>query len=178
MRRLTSSIIALVLSACWVSSAKGQVAFIPGISSFPSGATLGVTPSVSSDRRYVRMTLNAQFSDLEGFDTASIPAAVSGGGIGGGAGGNLGGAGGFRSMGVPGPSFVAGMDGMAFSDGADYGYSGSSDQGSQRSHSAMLSGEAGVSPRTRLSADSGLRPALKSARKTTRRSKLKLSARR
>lgn len=178
MRKLSSPVIALLLSACWVSTTKAQVAFIPGISSFPSGATLGVTPVVSNDRRYVRMTLNAQFSDLEGFDTASIPAAVSGGGLGGGTGGNLGGAGGFRSVGLPGPSFVAGMDGVALSEQADHGYSGSYNQDYQRSASAMLSGEAGLLPRARSSAEPGVRPVPKTARKTTRRAKAKLSARR
>ena len=48
-----------------------------------------VTPVVSADRRYVRVSVNAFFNDLNGFSTFSFPgAAVAGGGA-----GNLGGAG-------------------------------------------------------------------------------------
>ena len=51
---------------------------------FPNGVTLQVTPVVSADRRYVRMTLSPNFNALEGFDTIQVPAAVGGGGLGGG----------------------------------------------------------------------------------------------
>ena len=64
----------------------GAVAFAPQVSSFPNGVTLNVTPVVSADRRYVRMTLNPTFNSLEGFDTFPAgSAAVGGSGLGGGA---------------------------------------------------------------------------------------------
>jgi hypothetical protein len=72
------------------------------------------------------MTLNPQFTALEGFDTASVPAAVGGGGgfggggPGGGGGGAGGAAGGLRNV-VPGPTFVAGMDGFATPAQGAYG---------------------------------------------------------
>ena len=106
------------------------VAFQPVVGSFPNGVTLPVTPVVSADRRYVRMTLNPQFNAIEGFDPFSVPGAVAGGGsglgagglggLGGGAGGLGGGAagGGFRS--VSGGTFDVGMDGVA-SAGPGYG---------------------------------------------------------
>ena len=36
----------------------GSVAFFPQVTQFPNGVTLFVTPVVSADRRYVRMTLS------------------------------------------------------------------------------------------------------------------------
>jgi type II secretory pathway component GspD/PulD (secretin) len=61
----------------------GAVAFQPQIQTFPDGVQLFVTPVVSADRRYVRMSLNPVFTTLEGFDNFIIPAAVGGGGLGG-----------------------------------------------------------------------------------------------
>ena len=61
----------------------GSVAFAPQVQTFPSGVQLFVTPVVSADRRYVRMSLNPVFTTLEGFDNFSVPAAVGGGGLGG-----------------------------------------------------------------------------------------------
>ena len=63
----------------------GSVAFFPQVASFPNGVTLQVTPVVSADRRYVRMTLSPVFTVLNGFTTIQVPAAVGGGGLGGGA---------------------------------------------------------------------------------------------
>jgi type II secretory pathway component GspD/PulD (secretin) len=63
----------------------GSVAFFPQTAQFPSGVTLIVTPVVSADRRYVRMSLSPFFNALEGFDTIQVPAAVGGSGLGGGA---------------------------------------------------------------------------------------------
>lgn len=63
----------------------GAVAFQPSIGSFADGVQLLVTPVVSADRRYVRMTMAPIFQTLQGFDTFTIPAAVGGGGLGGGA---------------------------------------------------------------------------------------------
>src|SRR5262249_21713662 len=71
---------------------------------------LTATPVVSADRRYVRLTLNPIFNALEGFDTFSIPGAVSGGPGGPGALGGLGG-GGLGGVGG-GARFAAGLDGV------------------------------------------------------------------
>lgn len=61
----------------------GAVAFQPQIQTFPSGVQLFVTPVVSADRRYVRLSLSPFFTTLDGFDNFTIPAAVGGGGLGG-----------------------------------------------------------------------------------------------
>jgi type II secretory pathway component GspD/PulD (secretin) len=61
----------------------GSVAFQPGIAQLPDGVIFNVTPVVSADRRYVRMTLSPFFQTFEGFQTFTIPAAVGGGGLGG-----------------------------------------------------------------------------------------------
>jgi len=61
----------------------GSVAFFPQVTSFPNGVNLSVTPVVSADRRYVRMTLSPVFTVIEGFNTISVPAAVGGSGLGG-----------------------------------------------------------------------------------------------
>ncbi len=96
---------------CLPDSARGQaIGFQPVPAVFPSGSILNVTPAVSADRRYVRMSLDVGFSQLTGFTTYSVPAAVSGGGAGmfgpiGGFGGaiapgGLGGANGLHSTGL------------------------------------------------------------------------------
>ena len=61
----------------------GAVAFSPTIGQIPDGVTLFVTPVVSADRRYVRMTLSPNFITFIQFDTFNVPAAVGGGGLGG-----------------------------------------------------------------------------------------------
>ncbi len=64
-------------------SARGQaIGFQPIPAPFPSGAMLDVTPAASADRRYVRTILGVSSSDLTGFTTYQVPAAVSGGGAG------------------------------------------------------------------------------------------------
>ena len=63
----------------------GSVAFVPTPSPLPNGVTLNVTPVVSADRRYVRMTPEPVFNTIEGFTTIQVPAAVGGSGLGGGA---------------------------------------------------------------------------------------------
>ena len=68
------------------------VAFQPEVSPLFNGALLGVTPVVSADRRYVRMSLDVAFSNINGFTTYSVPAAVSG------AGGGMGGLGGLNGL--------------------------------------------------------------------------------
>jgi len=80
MSRLTIGLAALGLAALLAPSAKAQaVAFQPVIGSFPNGVMMSATPVVSADRRYVRLTMNPQFTALNGFDTAVVPGAVSGG---------------------------------------------------------------------------------------------------
>jgi hypothetical protein len=79
---------------------RGQaVGFVPIPAPLPSGVMLDVTPAVSADRRYVRMSLGVNFNEIIGFTPYQVPAAVSGGGAGmngpiGGLGGILGGGGG------------------------------------------------------------------------------------
>ncbi len=81
-------------------SARGQaIAFEPQVSPFFSGPFIGVTPVVSADRRYVRLSINASFNTLNGFTTYSVPAAVSGGPGGPGALAGLGGLGGLTGGG-------------------------------------------------------------------------------
>ena len=109
---------------CLVDSARGQaIGFQPVPAVFPSGSILNVTPAVSADRRYVRMSLDVSFSQLTGFTTYSVPAAVSGGGAGmlgplGGFGGaiapgGIGGANGLHSTGLGGPTVAAAAPGFA-----------------------------------------------------------------
>jgi type II secretory pathway component GspD/PulD (secretin) len=63
----------------------GAVAFTPQIGSVPNGVTMTVTPVVSADRRYVRMTLSPFFNTNNGFTTFQFPSlgAVGGSGLGG-----------------------------------------------------------------------------------------------
>lgn len=61
----------------------GSVAFTPQVQTFPDGVQLFVTPVVSADRRYVRLSLSPVFTTFLGFDNFSVPAAVGGGGLGG-----------------------------------------------------------------------------------------------
>ena len=63
----------------------GSVAFVPTPAPLPNGVILTVTPVVSADRRYVRMTLSPIFNTIDAFTTIQVPAAVGGSGLGGGA---------------------------------------------------------------------------------------------
>jgi hypothetical protein len=65
------------------SRAEAQIAYVPGIGFIPSGETMTVTPAVSADRRYVRLSVDAFFNSFNGFTAFNIPAAVGGGGFGG-----------------------------------------------------------------------------------------------
>jgi len=104
------------------SRAQAQIAYIPGVGFIPSGQTLTVTPVVSADRRYVRLTVNPFFNALNGFQTFNVFGAVGGGNFGGalgglgGAGGGLGGAGG--GFGGAGGGFGAVGVGFAGMNGA------------------------------------------------------------
>ncbi len=63
----------------------GAIAFQPIPGNIPDGVTLRVTPVVSADRRYVRMTLSPNFISFQGFQNFPTTGAVGGGGLGGGA---------------------------------------------------------------------------------------------
>ena len=95
---------------------QGAIAYTPQVGFIPNGSTLSVTPAVSADRRYVRLSVNPFFNTLNGFTTYTAPlGAVSGGGAGGFAGmnGPIGG-GGAVGGGMGGAAGVAGQMGMPF----------------------------------------------------------------
>ncbi len=127
LRALLVGLLTMVVSHFEVSARGQAIGFQPIPAPFPSGAILDVTPAVSADRRYVRMSLGVSFSVLNGFTTYSVPAAVSGGGPGmngtiggiGGAGGlgglgGLDGANGVHSVGLGGPTVARAAPGLVF----------------------------------------------------------------
>jgi len=124
LRALLAGFLTMLVSHFEVSARGQAIGFQPIPAPFPSGAILDVTPAVSADRRYVRMSLGVSFSELNGFTTYSVPAAVSGGGanmngpiggIGGAGGlGALGGANGIRSVGLGGPTVAGAAPGLVF----------------------------------------------------------------
>lgn len=80
MSRFKIGLAALGVALLCAPRAHAQgVAFEPIVGTFPSGAMMSTTPVVSADRRYVRLTINPQFTDLSSFATLSVPGAVSGG---------------------------------------------------------------------------------------------------
>jgi hypothetical protein len=104
---------------CLGTDTFGQAAaFDPIIGSAPTGQTMTVTPVVSADRRYVRLSVNPFFNAVNGFTTFTTPlGAASGAGGGGGGAGGLGGVGGggmggAGGLGAGGGSFNAGMNGV------------------------------------------------------------------
>jgi hypothetical protein len=67
------------------SRAYGQaIAYEPVIGFIPTGSTLTVTPAVSADRRYVRLTVNPYFNALNGFQNFTSQLGAVGGGTAGG----------------------------------------------------------------------------------------------
>jgi len=139
--------VALALLTLTVPTAgRAQVAFFPVVTPFPNGVALSATPVVSHDRRYVRLTLDPQFNALQGFDGFSVPAAVSGGGLGAGGPGGLGGAGGGG-----GGRFLAGMDGPIGPPVATAALAGYAPAFPSTAAAAVLSGQAGLGRRPRLS---------------------------
>ncbi len=104
--RILPLILAILVLGAWIAddaSAQGVVGFLPVPGQTFTGPSLSVTPVVSADRRYVRLSLSATFNEVIRFDNFPVPAAVGGGpggpgglgGLGGlgGAGGGIGGAG-------------------------------------------------------------------------------------
>jgi hypothetical protein len=118
----------LTSGRCYESVAWGQaaVAFQPTIGFVPDGVILNVTPAVSADRRYVRLSVNPYFNTINGFTTYSSPLAAVGGvgfagmnGVMGGGGAGVGGGG----AGIGGGGGAGGV-GFGMGGGAAYGQSG------------------------------------------------------
>jgi type II secretory pathway component GspD/PulD (secretin) len=61
----------------------GSVAFVPQVQPLQNGVFLMVTPVVTADRRYVRLSLTPTFTTINNFTTITVPAAVGGAGLGG-----------------------------------------------------------------------------------------------
>ena len=103
-RIMGSVAIGLGLAAAFgPSPARGQgaVAFQPVVGAVPDGVSLAVTPAVSADRRYVRLSVGFASNTVTGFSTFNVPAAVGGGGAGFNGPGALGGLGGLAGMNGP-----------------------------------------------------------------------------
>jgi hypothetical protein len=105
MRLSTFALGGLLLVGGFQSTAKAQIAYVPEIGLIPTGATMTVTPVVSADRRYVRLSVDAFFNDLNGFSTFSFPGGAVGGG----------------SFGGAGAAFNAGMNGVIGEEGYESG---------------------------------------------------------
>ena len=61
----------------------GAIAFNPTPAPLNDGVTLSVTPVVSADRRYVRLSLAPNFQTINGLQSFPVAGAVGGGGLGG-----------------------------------------------------------------------------------------------
>ncbi len=115
--RMTLAAAALLALLVPASSARAQgaIAYAPVIGNVPDGVMLNVTPVVSADRRYVRMSLTPNFITVDHFDTFVVPGAVAGfggfGGFGGGNNGNGFGGGGGGRGGGGGGGMAAGAEG-------------------------------------------------------------------
>jgi hypothetical protein len=102
-----AGLFALVL--CLQMPAKAQIAYSPEIGAIPSGVTMTITPAVSADRRYVRLSVDAFFNGLNNIQTFSFPGGAVGGQFPGG------GFGGF------GAGAAAGMNGVIVDEGYESG---------------------------------------------------------
>jgi hypothetical protein len=115
VRSLVVGLAVVVVGSVAPGRVQGQVVgFAPGVGSIPDGVSLNVTPVVSADRRYVRLSMIPQFQTIDGFSNFPIPAAVGGGGNGGhglgglgGLGGGGNGGGGLRNVGLGPADFAA-----------------------------------------------------------------------
>jgi len=66
------------------AAGQGAVAIAPQVGMIPDGVGLGVTPAVSADRRYVRLSIGFGSSTVQGFQNITFPAGAVGGSGGGG----------------------------------------------------------------------------------------------
>jgi hypothetical protein len=88
MKRMMGCAIGLfALALCLQRPAKAQIAYSPEIGAIPSGVTMTIVPAVSADRRYVRLTVDAFFNNVNNIQTFSFPGGAVGGNFGGGFGG-------------------------------------------------------------------------------------------
>ena len=104
-KRLGCALGLIALAGCLQTPARAQIAYVPEVGAIPSGVTMTVTPVVSPDRRYVRLSVNTFVNSLIGFQTLSFPGGAVGGG-------NFGGLGG---------GFNAGMNGVIGDEGYESG---------------------------------------------------------
>ena len=136
------------------SAAYGQaIAYEPVVGFVPNGATMTVTPVVSADRRYVRLSVSPFFNTINGFQNFTTPlGAVGGGGLAGMNGlvgqGGAGAAGAGFSQGLmagqsdellAGPYPVAGE----FGDFDPVGFAGNFEPSAAQPRDATLEGNAG-----------------------------------
>jgi hypothetical protein len=110
MKRMMGCVVGLfALALCLQRPVQAQIAYSPEIGAIPSGVTMTITPAVSADRRYVRLSVNAFFNDLNNIQTFSFPGGAVGGQFPGG------GFGGF------GAGAAAGMNGVIVDEGYESG---------------------------------------------------------
>jgi hypothetical protein len=185
-RQQTAALISCLIALAWLtaqSQCRAQVAFVPIVGFIPTGSTMTVTPVVTPDRRYVRLSVSAFFNDLNGFTPLSVPAAV-GGQFGGGFGGFAGmngiiepaGGGGATSaaFGVrgeplagpvpPPPGLIAGGDPLARAGEPSGGLGENRDAIADENPGDRLAGLTGQDTEPALAADIST-PAIRSARK-------------
>jgi len=58
---------------------QGAIGLQPTVGTVPDGVGMSVTPSVSADRRYVRLSLGVGFQTVQGFQNINFPAGAVGG---------------------------------------------------------------------------------------------------
>lgn len=165
--RLASPTLLAILAVSWFATpTQAQVAFQAFPSAIPSGATLDVTPAVSADRRYVRLSVNPFFNDVAGFSNFPVAGAVAGGG------------GRFFSVEDPGVTMTAGMNGIQAGYGGPTPYTSPAYPASADPFAAaMLNGAGGVRP-SRLATAPPPRPSTRNApRRSTRGRKAAASKR-
>jgi len=104
MRLAWSTVVAITLLGLMLVPDRAEaqaVGFFPNVGSANDGVGLDVVPVVSRDRRYVRLSLNANFSTINGFNNFPVAGGVGGGGFGRGGGPGAGGLGGLGGLAGP-----------------------------------------------------------------------------
>ncbi len=136
MKRMMSCALSLfALAMCLQRPVHAQIAYTPEIGAIPSGVTMTITPAVSADRRYVRLSVNAFFNDLNNIQTFSFPGGAVGGQFPGG------GFGGF------GAGAAAGMNGVIGDEGYESGVQvGNGMNAAAQAQAPVLQGRAGPLP--------------------------------